>query len=75
MRTTALLNALLASLATVSSAYAAGGREDTSGLFVYIFLGFCALIIALQIMPAILMLFGIIKGVRKETPAEAKAHK
>ena len=75
MRTTALVNALLISLGTVSSASAAGGLEDNSGLFVYIFLGFCALIIALQIMPAVLMLFGMAKGVRKETPAEAKANK
>lgn len=75
MRTTALVNALLISLATVSSAFAAGGHEDNSGLFVYIFLGFCALIIALQVLPAVLMLFGMAKGVRKETPAEAKAHK
>lgn len=75
MRTTALINALLVTLGTVPSAHAAGGLEDNSGLFVYIFLGFCALIIALQIMPAILMMFGMAKGLRKETPAEAKSHK
>lgn len=75
MRPTALINALLVMLGTVSSACAAGGHEDNSGLFVYIFLGFCALIIALQVMPAVLMLFGMAKGIRKETPAEAKANK
>lgn len=75
MKATALVNALLVSLGSVSSAFAAGGREDNSGLFVYIFLGFCALIIALQVMPAILLLFGMAKGIKKETPAEAKAHK
>lgn len=71
MNATALRNALMITLASASSAFAAGPpREDNSGLFVYIFLGFCALIIALQVMPAILMLFGFAKGIAKEkTPA------
>ena len=40
-------------------------REDNSNLFVWIFLAFCALIVVAQLIPAILMLFGFAKGVKK----------
>jgi hypothetical protein len=44
------------------------GREtDNSGLFVWIFLGFCALIVVAQLIPAAMVLFGVVKGVKKET--------
>lgn len=43
------------------------GREtDNSGLFVWIFLGFCALIVVAQLIPAAMMLFGVVKGVKKD---------
>ncbi|MHB8909370.1 MAG: hypothetical protein ACYDAA_10890 [Syntrophales bacterium] len=42
-------------------------REDNSNLFVWIFLAFCALIVVAQLIPAILMLLGFAKGVKKET--------
>jgi hypothetical protein len=49
-------------------AAATDGREvDNSGLFVWIFLGFCALIVVAQLIPAAMVLFGAIKGVKKET--------
>jgi len=44
------------------------GREaDNSSLFVWMFLGFCALIVVAQLIPAAMMLFGVVKGVKKET--------
>jgi hypothetical protein len=47
---------------------AADGREvDNSGLFVWIFLGFCALIVVAQLIPAAMVLFGVFKGAKKET--------
>ncbi|MDD5414349.1 MAG: hypothetical protein PHH96_05955 [Smithellaceae bacterium] len=45
---------------------AANAREDNSNLFVWIFLGFCALIVVAQLIPAIMVLFGFAKGVEKE---------
>ena len=42
------------------------GREDNSDLFVWVFLGFCALIIVAQLIPALLVLFGFAKGVKRE---------
>ena len=44
-----------------------GRATDNSGLFVWIFLGFCALIVVAQLIPAAMMLFGVVKGVKKET--------
>lgn len=44
-------------------------REDNSNLFVWLFLAFCALVVVAQLIPAILMLLGFAKGVKKE-PAQ-----
>lgn len=62
-------------LAPVTAWAATGAREDGSGLFVWIFLGFCALIVIAQIVPAILLMTGMVKGVVsvvKEEMAPAK---
>lgn len=73
MKTTILRNTLALLAGTASSAFAAtGAREDSSGLFVWIFLGFCALIVIAQLVPAIMVLLGFAKAFGKqkeETPA------
>lgn len=49
-------------------------REDNSDIFVWIFLAFCALIIVAQLIPAMMMVLGFAKGVKKEpkrSPSEA----
>ena len=58
-------------LMNIVPAWAAdAGREDNSDLFVWVFLGFCALIVVAQLIPALFILFGFAKGVKKvkETP-------
>jgi hypothetical protein len=71
MKTTLFKNALLLSIGSVSNAFAASSvREDNSGLFVWIFLGFCALIVIAQLMPVMLLLFGFAKGLSKDKTAE-----
>jgi hypothetical protein len=56
--------AVIAALTPTASALAATGpREDTSGLYVWMFLGVCALIVVAQVVPAILLAVGAIKGV------------
>jgi hypothetical protein len=51
---------------------------DKSGVFVWVFLGFCALIIAAQAIPAILMMLGTARAVakgmkeKKAVPAESE---
>lgn len=44
---------------------ATGAREDNSGLFVWVFLGFCALIIVAQLIPAIMVALGFAKAIGK----------
>lgn len=65
---------LLSSTALVGEVLAAtGNREDSSGLLVWAFLAFCALIILAQLFPAMMMIFGFRKGMKK--PAEEATEK
>ena len=43
-------------------------EADNSNLFVWIFLAFCALIIVVQLIPAVMMLLGFAKGAKKGIP-------
>lgn len=45
---------------------AEAAREDSSDLFVWIFLAFCALIVVAQLIPAMMVLLGFAKGIKKE---------
>ncbi|MBE0618264.1 MAG: hypothetical protein IH608_10105 [Proteobacteria bacterium] len=81
MKTTERICAtLFTTLTPVTALAAASGREDTSGLFVWAFLGLCALIVAAQVVPAILMAVGAIKGAaeglkeRRAVAAESVRH-
>lgn len=67
------LATIIGTLAPATSFAASTLREDSSGLFVWIFLGFCALIIAAQVIPAALMLFGIVKGIAGTTETQHDA--
>lgn len=49
--------------APVTAFAASGAREDSSGIFVWVFLGFCALIVVAQVIPALLLMFGMAKGI------------
>ncbi|WP_432821073.1 hypothetical protein [Trichloromonas sp.] len=64
MKATARIAAATATLMTfASSAFASGGRVDHSGIVVWVFLGFCGMIVAAQLIPALLVMLGIVKGV------------
>ena len=60
MRALAILSGILAP-ATVFAASGAG--EVSSGILIWMFLGFCALVVVAQVIPALLMMFGIGKGI------------
>ncbi|HLO27423.1 MAG TPA: hypothetical protein VK187_15065 [Geobacteraceae bacterium] len=71
-----LIRTLLASLAWVMPALAAGQvKEDEGSLMIILFLGFGALIIAFQLFPGMamftVMLKEIITGSRKKGPVAA----
>jgi hypothetical protein len=74
MKTTmrALATAVAATMVTAAPAFAAPANTEHSGLLVWSFLGFVAVIIVAQVMPAVMMMVGMVKGV--VSPTEAKAH-
>jgi hypothetical protein len=62
-------------LATASSALAeTAARQDHSQLLVWAFLGMCALIVIIQLMPVVMIAYGLVKGLLKgkETPVAAE---
>jgi hypothetical protein len=74
-----LLRTTLASLAilgTAPLAMAAGApQDDGSQLVVWIFLGMCALIVILQLVPLMILGFGTVKALLKgkvEKPVEVR---
>jgi hypothetical protein len=70
---------VIITLGTAGPALAQTGRQDNSGIFIWAFLGLCALIVAAQAIPAILMMIGtaraVAKGIKEgeQKPAEVKA--
>ena len=70
---TRIASAVAATMATAAPAFAAPTYTDNSGLLVWSFLGFCAVIVVAQVLPAVMMMGGMVKGLSTET-AEAKAH-
>jgi len=74
MRITTLLSAALLTSATYALAET-GARQDSSQFLIWAFLGMCALIVVMQLMPVVILAFGLVKGLLKgkETPVEAKA--
>lgn len=70
------LAAIIATLAPATAFAASNLHEDNSGIFVWLFLGFCALIVVVQVMPAVILMMGFAKGLTaKMTRAEAVASK
>jgi len=47
-------------------AWASTARVDNSGFLVWSFLGFCAMIIVAQVIPAVMVTLGIVKAVKSE---------
>lgn len=61
MKTMRMLISMVAGSA--SAAYAATGAQSSdSGVLVYFFIGFFALIIVSQLVPAMILFFGMVKG-------------
>ena len=69
-----LLTVLLLAPATLALADA-GVRQDNSELLVWAFLGMCALIVIVQLMPVVMIAYGMVKGLikGKKAPVQAKA--
>ena len=72
MRALAILMGILAPATAMA---ASGLSEDNSGIFVWVFLGFCALIVVAQVIPAVLLMTGMVKGIVSVVKNEAVAVK
>ena len=60
---TKLTTALTAVALSAAPAFAAEQAQQSSGLLAWLFIGFCGLIVASQLIPAIVMGIGMVKGV------------
>ena len=70
------LAALIATLAPATAFAASTLHEDNSGIFVWIFLGFCALIVVVQVIPAVILMLGFANGLSaKMSKQEVVANK
>ena len=58
----AVASSLVTSTAALASSGAATNKVFVSGPLILLFLGFCALVVVIQCIPAIIMLYGMIKG-------------
>lgn len=70
-----VLATILGTIAPATAFAATGLREDSSGIFVWVFLGFCALIVVAQVIPAVLLMFGMAKGITSVVKEEMAAVK
>ena len=61
-----ILGALAVSLSVAPSAFASATRVYSSSMLVLVFVGFLALVVAIQLIPAVMTLFGAIKGIGKK---------
>jgi hypothetical protein len=57
------LSSVLATVLVASPAFASHFAPDNSGILVWSFLGFCSLIVVMQLLPACMMMVGMVKGV------------
>ena len=72
MRTT--INTIIATLATTTTAFAANGAAEEPGILAWAFMGFCAVILVGQLVPAAMLMIGAVKGLAT-APKEAVARK
>ena len=71
MKATARIATATAILSTVAtSAFAASSASTGSGLLIWLFLGFLGLIVATQLVPALMLLAGIVQGVTRGSAAD-----
>ena len=68
------INTLIATIATTTTAFAAtGANADEPGILAWGFMGFCAVILVGQLVPAAMLVIGAVKGLAT-APKEVKNH-
>lgn len=72
---TQLRNITIALMTFSTSAFAAGSANDGGGsLLLSLFIGFFALIIVFQLVPAAIMLIGILRGILGRDQKKVETH-
>ena len=68
------LATIMGIIAPATAFAASGAGDEGSGIFVWIFLGFFAMIVVGQLVPAIMLMTGLVKGItaKKVVNAEDK---
>jgi hypothetical protein len=68
------INTIIATVATATTAFAAnGGQAEEPGILAWAFIGFCAVILVGQLVPAAMLVIGAVKGLTT-APKEVKHH-
>jgi hypothetical protein len=69
MKTLATLIGTIAPATAFAAENAAAGND---GIFVWIFLGFFALVVVGQLVPAVMLIIGLVKGITAKTEAKTE---
>ncbi len=72
MRT--LINTIFAVLGWVFPAFAAGGNATGTSFLLIMFLGFFAVIVVFQFIPALVLFYNMLKGIFMKTNKDVHAH-
>ena len=76
MKATSLLTALAMNLVASTGAFAADTHKVySSGILVLVFIGFVALVVVVQMIPAIITLVGMLRSLATSRKAEAATAK
>ncbi len=67
------LATLIGTLGPATAFAAASAPTGEDGFFVWIFLGFFAMIVVGQLVPAFMLIIGIVRGLASKTKVETKA--
>ena len=66
------LATILGIIAPATAFAASGASEEGNGIFVWIFLGFFAVIVVGQLVPAVMLFTGLVKGITTKTVVKAE---
>ncbi len=66
------LATIMGIIAPATAFAASGASEEGSGVFVWIFLGFFAVIVVGQLIPAVMLITGLVKGIASKAAVKAE---
>jgi len=67
-----LIATVVGIIAPVTAFAASGVSDEGSGIFVWIFLGFFAVIVVGQLIPAVMLITGLVRGISARTKTETE---